>query len=201
MAALLFTDPEKPIYSNILKSKSRFRVTQVRNRFLVFRIQHREEQMTTERIIRAEKMGWFFTNDNYFQWQRRVIRQDRPLAQCFEMCQIAKIGDEYRVCHGMVTINDVPYEELEVLVKMFGYECLDDFVLQTANSNEFVFNKDGTIDRINSHSWIPEYPLLAQMDFKTNAISEYLTDAAFSSESAAEEYIYREFLSREACVW
>ena len=201
MAALLFTDPEKPIYSNILKSKSRFRVTQVRNRFLVFRIQHREEQMTTERIIRAEKMGWFFTNDNYFQWQRRVIRQDRPLAQCFEMCQIAKIGDEYRVCHGMVTINDVPYEELEVLVKMFGYECLDDFVLQTANSNEFVFNKDGTIDRINSPSWIPEYPLLAQMDFKTNAISEYLTDAAFSSESAAEEYIYREYLTQEACVW
>lgn len=157
--------------------------------------------MTTERIIRAEKMGWFFTNDNYFQWQRRVIRQDRPLAQCFEMCQIAKIGDEYRVCHGMVTINDVPYEELEVLVKMFGYECLDDFVLQTANSNEFVFNKDGTIDRINSPSWIPEYPLLAQMDFKTNAISEYLTDAAFSSESAAEEYIYREYLTQEACVW
>lgn len=157
--------------------------------------------MTTERIIRAEEKGWALTDDDCFQWQRSVIKQERPFAQCFEMCQITKIGDEYRVCHDVVVINDVPYEELEVLVKMFGYESLDDFVLQTANSNEFIFNKDGTIDRINSPSWIPEYPLLAQMDFKTNAISEYLTDAAFSSESVAEEYIYREYLTQEARVW
>lgn len=80
--------------------------------------------MTTERIIRAEEKGWALTDDDCFQWQRGVIKQERPFAQCFEMCQITKIGDEYRVCHGVVVINDVPYEELEVLVKMFGYICI-----------------------------------------------------------------------------
>lgn len=72
--------------------------------------------MTTERIIRAEEKGWALTDDDCFQWQRGVIKQERPFAQCFEMCQVTKIGDEYRVCHGTIIINDVPYEELEVLL-------------------------------------------------------------------------------------
>lgn len=69
--------------------------------------------MTTERIIRAEEKGWALTDDDCFQWQRGVIKQERPFAQCFEMCQITKIGDEYRVCHGVVVINDVPYPVAE----------------------------------------------------------------------------------------
>ena len=41
--------------------------------------------MTTERIIRAEKMGWALTDDDCFQWQRGVIKQERPFAKCAKL--------------------------------------------------------------------------------------------------------------------
>lgn len=157
--------------------------------------------MTIERLIKASSMGWTLIDDDCFQWQRGILDRHRLFVPHYEMCQILKIGDKYRVCHGTVAINDTSYEELEVLVKRFGYKNLDDFVLQTANSTEFIFNEDGTIDRIHSPSWILEWALLAQMDFKTNAIDAYLTNVAFDYEDEAEEYIYREFLCQKACVW
>lgn len=153
--------------------------------------------MTTERIIRAGKMGWTLTDDDCFQWQRGVIRLDRPLAQCFEMCQITKMGDEYRICHGIVTISDVSSEELDALVRMYGYNGLEGFVQESAPTTEFVFNVDGSIDRENSPAWILEYALLAEMDFETNALSEYMTDYVFTTEEEAHQYIFQNILSKE----
>lgn len=157
--------------------------------------------MNIERIIMAEKMGWTLTDDDCYQWQRGVIRLDRPFEQCFEMCQITKIGDEYRVCHGTVTISDVSFEELDVLVRMYGYDGLEGFVQETAPTTEFVFNADGSIDRENSLAWILEYALLAEMDFETNALSEYMTDYMFATEEEASQYIFQNILSKAAPVW
>lgn len=157
--------------------------------------------LTTEAMRVAENYGWTLTDDDCFQWQRGVIDPQRPLVQCYEMCQIVRIGDEYRVCHGLVDIGAVSEEELDVLVQMYGYEGLDGFVRETAATNEFTFHEDGTIDRENSPAWDLEYGLLAEMDFETNALSEYMTDYSFATEEDASRHIFQNILNKPALVW
>lgn len=157
--------------------------------------------LITEALRAAENHGWTLTDDDCFQWQRGVIDPQRPLVQCYEMCQVVRIGDEYRVCHGLVAIGAVSEEELDALVRMCGYKGLDDFVRETAATNEFLFHEDGTVDRESSPAWSLEYGLLAEMDFKTNALSEYMTDYAFTTEQAAGQYIFQNILDKPALVW
>ena len=154
--------------------------------------------LSNEEMRKAESFGWTQTDSDCCQWQREVVDPAQPLVQCYEMCQMTEIGDEYRVCHGIVAIGAVSDEELDVLVRMYGYDGLDDFVRQTATTDEFVLKADGTIDRENSPAWVLEQALLAEMDFETNALSEYMTDAGFGSETEAEAYIFRKILVPKA---
>ena len=69
----------------------------------------------------------------------------------------------------------------------------------TSASNEFCWNEDGSIDRENSPAWILEYALLAEMDFETQALSEYLTEHSFSSRVDAEYFIKENILKQKRC--
>lgn len=151
---------------------------------------------SNEHMPEVEPLEWTLTNAEHFRCQRSIVDPEQPLVECYEMCQAIKIGDEYRVCHGVVAIGAVPEDELDVLVRMYGYAGLEDFVQQTSPTNEFVFNDDGTIDRENSPAWILEYALLAEMDFETNALAEYMTDHAFAIEGDAFRYIFEKFLRK-----
>ena len=156
-----------------------------------------QESMAYALMVKeAEKFGWTLTDDDDFQWQREIIDTTAPLCQTYEMCQIISLGDKYAVCHGNVRVGALPFEELDALVGMYGYESLDDFVQQTSASNEFLWNEDGSIDRENSPAWILEYPLLAEMDFETQALTEYLTDLSFSSYVEAEYFIKENILKK-----
>lgn len=150
-------------------------------------------------VQEAEKYGWTLTDDDDFQWRREITDAMAPLCQTYEMCQIISIGDKFTVCHGDVRIGALPYEELDALVSMYGYEGLDDFVQQTSASNEFCWNEDGRIDRENSPAWILEYALLAEMDFETQALSEYLTEHSFGSRVDAEYFIKENILKQKRC--
>lgn len=157
--------------------------------------------LTNNEIRKAEKLGWTLTDDDCCQWQRGIIDEQRPLVQCYEMCQIVRIGEEYRVCHGVVPIGAVSEEELDVLVHMYGYNSLDEFVQESAPTSDFVVDANGAIDRENSPAWVLEYGLLAEMDFETNALSEYITDHAFATEEDACHYIFQNILDKPALVW
>ena len=152
-------------------------------------------------VREAEAYGWTLTDDDSYQWQRGIIDETFPLAQCFEMCQITKLGEKYGVSHGNVRIGMMPYEELEELVKLYGYSGLDDFVQQTVATNEFVLKADGTIDRENSPSWILEYGLLAEMNFETLALDDFMPEVSFDSFEEAESYILQHILHKPGVVW
>ena len=147
-------------------------------------------------VQEAEKYGWTLTDDDDFQWQREVIEQEAPLVQTYEMCQLVSIGDKYGVCHGNVRIGAVPYEELDELVRFYGYDGLDDFVKQTSPSDEFVTREDGSLDREKSPAWILEYPLLAEMDFETRTFDEYFTGRILDNRKEAEAFVWNNYLKK-----
>lgn len=148
----------------------------------------------------VEDLGWTMISDKKYMWQREVILRDMPLVQAYEMVMAVKLGEAYEICHGTVKIGMVPYEELNLLVQIYGYSDLDDFVIQTSPTTEFVFKENGTIDREASESWILEYALLAQMDFESNCLEEYMTDTHFDSREQAEYFIAKNILKKEAAL-
>lgn len=72
--------------------------------------------------------------------------------------------------HGTIFIDDYlqTYEQsperLDTILAGFGYEGLDDFVAQTATGHiELLHKPDGTIDRVNSPSYVVDLELLAAL--------------------------------------
>lgn len=138
------------------------------------------------KIIEIEKRGWVLTDDDCYQWQRFL---DPITLLKTEMVQIVEVPDKgFFICNGVVDLEDATYDELEELVKLYGYSDLDAFVVETSPTTEFVYDTNGKIDRDKSASWILEYPLLAEMKFETNFLS-YIANKAYQTFDAAQEAV------------
>lgn len=138
------------------------------------------------KISEFEKRGWVLTDDDCYQWRRHM---DPFAPQKGEMVQIVEVPDKgFFICAGVVDLDDATIEELDELVKLYGYPDLDAFVVETSPTTEFVYDSNGKIDRNKSASWILEYPLLAEMKFETNFLS-YITNKAYQSFAEAQEAV------------
>jgi len=136
---------------------------------------------------------WFITDSDCMQCCREIPGENAK----FELMQINSYPDPqhgepfYQVAHGTIDVlSDYTPEEIENILGFYGYENLDDFVMQTAPIQDFVFKADGTVDRENSPGFVDcfiEYQLIAEMIFETE-IQEYV-EAEYSSWDNAAIYI------------
>ena len=128
----------------------------------------------------VDKTDWLLTDEDRCQLQRTDIMS---ITGIYEMFQIERYpgnfrepphqGQEYfRVHHGHIDMKDYTEEEVVELLGSYDYESLDDFVKQTSPDWDVIYKDDGTIDRINSPSYIVDFALLAEMFFETE-IMEY----------------------------
>ena len=113
---------------------------------------------------------WLLTDDDNAQYVRSLNFSNT----IFELYQVCKLVDVYKIAHGIVVIENYSREEIDETLRFYGYKNMDDFVEQT--SPEVISkNEDGSLDK-NSPYYIIDWQLIAEMIFEENALSEYLMD-------------------------
>jgi hypothetical protein len=93
----------------------------------------------------------------------------------------------FQVSHGTIDMSEYTEEELQDFLNAYGYEDLDDFVIQNSPDDDFLYRKDGTVDRTLSPSYLINYQLLAEMVFETEN-QEYVIEE-FTSWNDAVTHI------------
>lgn len=84
----------------------------------------------------------------------RAKRPDRAVAEVEYSHEVIFV-DEY-------LSNTAGLAALDEILRGFGYDGLDDFVMQNATTNEFIY-KDGVLDRENSPAYIVDLFLLVSL--------------------------------------
>ena len=133
--------------------------------------------------------NWFITDDDCLQCCKRNPDID---PDSYEFVQI--IGFEghidgkpfWRVSQATIDIKDFSEEDILNALGFFGYEDMDDFVYRNAPDWDVVYKEDGTIDKVNSPSYIIDYQLIAEMLFEMDALTEYAGDEFRSWNDAVQ---------------
>lgn len=134
----------------------------------------------------APESEWFITDGDCLQCCRPLPAID---PKQFELVQINSYPGHvdgkpfFQTSHATIDLNEYKDEEVLSVLGSYGYNDMDDFVLQNAPGGELVYKEDGTLDRENSPGYIIEYQLIAEMFFETENY-EY-TDQEFSSWNEA----------------
>lgn len=121
---------------------------------------------------------WMITDDDCLQCCREIPGE----AAKFELIQINSFPDPhhgepfYQVAHATVDVlNDYTPEDMEDIVRFYGYDGMDDFIVQTSPIQDFVYKADGSLDRENSPGCTDcfiEYQLIAEMFFETESLEQ-----------------------------
>ena len=126
-------------------------------------------------MFRGEKSEWVITDDDCCQLRRT---DELGISNIFEMYQITSYPGKhckpprdtyYVIQHAIVDVLKFPEEDILDALHTFGYESMDDFVIQTSPVDPFseaVYDKNGLIDRVNSPNYIIDYGLIAEMLFE-----------------------------------
>lgn len=133
---------------------------------------------------------WILTDDTTSQY----IRSLDFLNTVFELYQVCKVADVFKVAHGTVDVRSCSREEIYNTLRLYGYENVDDFVEQT--SPEIIDkNEDGSLNR-NSPYYIIDWQLIAEMIFEEKALSEYLVDGKEWKDSDSAALYVRTVISQ-----
>ena len=132
---------------------------------------------------------WFITDDDCLQCCRRNPDID---PDSYDFVQI--IGFEghvdgkpfWRVSEANIDVKTFSEEDIQSALNFFGYEDMDDFVYRNAPDWNVVYKEDGSIDKINSPSYIIDYQLIAEMLFEMDALTEYAGDEFQSWNDAVQ---------------
>lgn len=114
---------------------------------------------------------WFITDNDCLQCCRPEPNNFSD-KEYFEFVQINSYPGHvdgkpfYQVSHS--TIFPGEYTEAEVLdaLTCYGYSDMDDFVLQNHPDGEFVYNEDGSLNRMLSPDYKIQWQLIAEMFFE-----------------------------------
>ena len=138
-----------------------------------------------------DKFGWILTDDDAAQYVRRAGLA--PLDNEFELFQITAVPNGFYISHASVNTDELAQEDVDTLLSSYGYDSLEEFVMETSTGTDFHHKEDGSIDRDKSPDWIVEWQLIAEMAFETDALDN-LGDECFSSWDEAREEL-------EACLF
>lgn len=95
----------------------------------------------------------------------------------------------FQVAHGYIDLEDYSEEEIQDALGFYGYESMDDFILQNNPDGEFVYNEDGTVNTMLSpgYDYDTVHRLLAEMFFEME--SQEYTGEEFDSWNKAVSHI------------
>lgn len=95
----------------------------------------------------------------------------------------------YQVAHGFINLKDYSEKEIQDALGFFGYESMDDLILQTNPDGEYIYNEDGTINTMFSpgYDYDTVHRLLAEMFFEMEC-QEY-TCEEFDNWNKAVSYV------------
>lgn len=79
-------------------------------------------------------------------------------------------GLSYMLYMTTISFQEKTDAEIDEVLKRFGYENMDAFVIENAATEEWEFHGNGTLDRVNSPSYIIDYILLAELLFMAYAM-------------------------------
>ena len=122
---------------------------------------------------------WFITDDDCLQCCRRNPDIDPDSYSFVQIISFPGHVDGkpfWRVSEATIDVSDFSDDDIQKALNFFGYEDLDDFVHQNAPDWNIVYKEDGSIDKINSPSYIIDYQLIAEMLFEMDALTEYAGD-------------------------
>lgn len=113
--------------------------------------------------------GWVETDNDCGQHRKEL--NDGT----FSFVQIVNLNEEYSVSKATVEPQKLSEDDLNTLLKAYGFSNLDDFVKNNVPDWDFTFCEDGSIDRENSPSWVIDWALIAEMQFEEISLSNLLS--------------------------
>lgn len=142
------------------------------------------------------KNVWHLTDDDSAQYICYLDPIAGTTGKLFDLIQVTKIPDGYVISKDVIDIGSYSEENIEDILKLYGYEGLDDFVEETSPV-KIPKLPDGTLDK-ESEEYIIDYSLIAEMLFETTAF-ECLIPGKYDTFDAAAEKV-REIILNDGVI-
>lgn len=131
------------------------------------------------------KKVWYLTDEDCSHYVCYLDPVAGTTGKLFALIQVTELPDGYAISKDVIDIDTYSEEGIVDVLRLFGYDGLDDFVEETSS---FKIPKlaNGALDR-DSEGYIIDYSLIAEMLFEQEAFECIISEKYNTFDAAAEK--------------
>ncbi|MEG1925236.1 MAG: hypothetical protein RR415_05775 [Ruthenibacterium sp.] len=137
---------------------------------------------------------WELVHDEKGIWLCRAGKSVFDSTFAFYQIVYSLTEMRYIIQFSIVNMEKVAQEDVNIVLRKAGYRNMEDFVRETATSDEWVYRNDGSLDEENSPAYIIDYELLARILFEENLCPASIDDKRFRKLRNAVKYVNQQTL-------
>ena len=130
------------------------------------------------------KKVWYLTDEDCSQYVCYLDPVAGTTGKLFALIQVTELPDGYAISKDVIDIDTYSEEGIVDVLRLFGYDGLDDFVEETSPV-KIPKLANGALDR-DSEGYIIDYSLIAEMLFEQEAF-ECISEKYNTFDAAAEK--------------
>lgn len=131
------------------------------------------------------KKVWYLTDEDCSQYVCYLDPVAGTTGKLFALIQVTELPDGYAISKDVIDIDTYSEEGIVDVLRLFGYDGLDDFVEETSPV-KIPKLANGALDR-DSEGYIIDYSLIAEMLFEQEAFECIISEKYNTFDTAAEK--------------